>query len=495
VTREIRASTSQSLAGGSPRSLNQCRLGPVSSAAAATPPAASLAREGLRYLPVGFALLAIQLDFFSLNLALPHIAKEFDAPVTDLQWLLSGYMLSLGALFIPAVKLGDSIGRKRVVVIGLIVFGVLSLAAGLATDPWTLIAFRVLQGIGAGLVMPNAFALVGATTHESVRARVMGILLAIAGIGTALGPVLGGVFAATVGWRWLFFINVPIAAISLAFAKWVPEYFVGERRGGLRAVDWPGAILVSFGIALASVGVDNITNLGWTSPLTWGPFVVGVVLLAVFAWHIRRAAAPLIAPSLFRDGKFMIVALAGTVLNLSVAVVIFSSTLQLQNVDGFSPDIAGLLFLGCSIGVAIAGPVAGWLTSRFSAISVLNACLAIDVVAILAVAFTSPCLPVYVVALGLAGFAGGMGWSVAQVGGQQLLPAERSGEGAGLMSMVMVTGGGISVVVAGVVIEAIAGGGTPTTPSITWLNVGLALLVALLAVVTIVAVRRRPARV
>lgn len=135
--------------------------------------------------------------------------------------------------------------------------------------------------------------------------------------------------------------------------------------------------------------------------------------------------------------------------------------------------------------------VAGWLTSRFKAIGVLNVCLLLDVVAVLLVAFTSPVIPIYVVALGLAGFAGGMGWSAAQVGGQQLLPAERAGEGAGLMSMVMVTGGGVSVVIAGVVIEAIAGGGAPTTASISWLNVGLAVLVGLLAVVT---VRRRPAQ-
>lgn len=467
------------------------QTGPVSTAGAATPPPTSLAREGLRYLPVGLAPLAIQLDFFSLNLALPHIAKELGVTSTDLQWLLSGYMLSLGALFIPAVKLGDSVGRRRIVVIGLVIFGVTSLAAGLATDPWVLIAFRVLQGIGAGLVMPNAYALVGATTHETVRARVMGILLTIAGIGTALGPVLGGVFAATVGWRWLFFINVPIAVVAVVFAKWVPEYYVGQRRSGLRAVDWPGAVLVSFGVAFASIGIDNITNLGFAAPLTWGPFLVGVVLLGVFGWHITRAAAPLIQPALFRDGRFMVVALAGTVLNLSVAVVIFSSTLQLQNVDGFSPEVAGLLFLGCSVGVAVSGPVAGWLTSRFKAIGVLNVCLLLDVVAVLLVAFTSPVIPIYVVALGLAGFAGGMGWSAAQVGGQQLLPAERAGEGAGLMSMVMVTGGGVSVVIAGVVIEAIAGGGAPTTASISWLNVGLAVLVGLLAVVT---VRRRPAQ-
>lgn len=442
------------------------------------------------YLPVGLALLAIQLDFFDLNLAIPRIAHELEVPVTDLQWLISGYMLSIGALFIPAAKIGDLIGRKRAVVVGLVVFGAVSLACGLAPDATSLIAFRVVQGIGAGLIMPNAFALVGATTAENVRARVMGVLLAIAGIGTALGPVLGGLFTASIGWRWLFLINVPIAIAAIIAARWLPEYFVGDERQSLRRLDWLGTVLVVVGIGLTTVGIDNTTNLGLGSALTWGPFIAGVALLIGFAVHIRRFAEPLVRPSLFRDAQFMMMVAAGSALNLSVAVVTFSATLQVQTIDGFPPEIAGLLFLGSSLGVALSGPAAGWLISRFGARAVLNAALVAGALSIILVA-ASPNLPVYVVALGLAGFFGGLGWAGAQVGGQSYLPAEQAGEGAGLLSMFMVVLGGLAVVVSGVSIEAIAGGGKPTVSSLDWTLYGLAALVAVVAVIAIASTPKK----
>lgn len=446
-------------------------------------------RAALPYLPVGLALLAIQLDFFDLNLAIPRIAHDFGVDVTDLQWLISGYMLSIGALFIPAAKIGDLVGRRRAVIAGLIVFGGVSLACGLAPDAATLIAFRIVQGLGAGLIMPNAFALVGATTAEGVRAKVMGILLAVAGVGTALGPVLGGLFTATIGWRWLFLINVPIALVALIAARWLPEYVVGGRRQSLRHLDWIGTILVVAGIAFTTLGVDNVTNLGLEHWLTWGPFTLGVLLLIAFALHLRRATSPLVRPSLLRDGPFMVMVAAGSVLNLSVAVVTFSATLQLQTIDGFRPEAAGLMFIGSSLGVALSGPAAGWLIARFGPRPVLTAALVGGTFAVALVAL-APNLPVYLVALGLAGFAGGIGWSGAQVGGQSYLPAEQAGEGAGLLSMFMVVLGGLSVVGAGVSIEAI-GGESPTSAALDGTLYGLAGLIAVVAVIVIATTARR----
>jgi MFS family permease len=449
-------------------------------------------RASLPYLPVGLALLAIQLDFFDLNLAIPRIADEFGVKVTDLQWLMSGYMLSLGALFIPASKIGDLIGRKRAIVVGLAIFGAVSLACGLAPNAPFLIAFRVLQGVGAGLIMPNAFALVGATTPASIRSKVFGVLLAVAGVGTALGPVLGGLFTAGIGWRWLFYINVPIAIIGIVAARWLPEYYVGETRQLLRRLDWLGTLLIVGGIALVTVGVDNTTNLGIGSPLTWAPFVAGVALLIGFGVHIRRAPSPLVRPSLFRDRQFVAMIAAGSALNLSVVVVMFSATLQVQTIDGFRPDIAGLLFLGSSLGVALSGPAAGWLIARFGGRRVLNVTLVAGALSIVLVA-AAPNLPVYVVALAFAGFFGGMGWSGAQVSGQDYLPAEQAGEGAGLLSMFMVVLGAIAVVVAGVSIEAMTGGGTPTDAALDWTLYGLAALVAAVGIVVIASTPRRRA--
>lgn len=324
-----------------------------------------IARAALPYLPVGLALFALQLDFFSLSLALPTISRDLGVPVTDLQWLLSGYLLSLGAVFVPAGKIGDTIGRRRALVIGLIVFGGTSLVCGLTSDAPLLIAFRVLQGIGAGLIMPNAFALMGATTLESQRAKIMGLMLGVAGAGTALGPVVGGILASTAGWRWVFFINVPIALIAVLGALRLPESYGEGARGSLRSIDWLGVALVMAGLGFTSIGIDNTSNLGISAPLTWAPLVAGISLLAWFVVRALRIPNPLVRPALLGNGAFVFLVVAGTALNLGLNVSVFIATLQLQSVDHLSAALAGIVFMLASVGLAVGGPAAGWLTSRF----------------------------------------------------------------------------------------------------------------------------------
>ena len=147
------------------------------------------------YLPVAAAMFLIQLDFFSLTLALPMIADDFDSTATDLQWLLSGYMIALGALMIPAARSADIVGRRSVLRLGVLLFGATSLACGLAPTSSILIAARVLQGAGAAMIMPTAVVVVTNSTGDAERPRIIGALLGIAGVGTALGPVVGGLLA------------------------------------------------------------------------------------------------------------------------------------------------------------------------------------------------------------------------------------------------------------------------------------------------------------
>jgi MFS family permease len=149
-------------------------------------------RQTAPFLPVGAALFCVQLDFFSLTLALPTIADDLRTTVTDLQWLLSGYMIALGSLLIPGGRAGDVLGRRTVLLLGVGLFGLTSLVCGLASSVPVLIAARIAQGAGAAMIMPTAFALVTNATSEEVRPRVTGALLGIAGVGTALGPVVGG---------------------------------------------------------------------------------------------------------------------------------------------------------------------------------------------------------------------------------------------------------------------------------------------------------------
>ncbi len=452
---------------------------------------ADIARATVRYLPVGLALFAIQLDFFSLSLALPSISTNLGVSVTNLQWLLSGYLLSLGACFVPAAKVGDTIGRKRALMIGLAVFGVTSLICAVAPDARLLIVSRVLQGVGAALVMPNAFALMGSTTRPEQRAKIMGLIVGVSHCGTALGPVIGGVLASTAGWRWVFLINVPIAAIAMFGAQRLPESYGDGSRGSLRRLDWMGVVLVVAGLGLLSIGIDNISSRGTASPLTWVPVLAGVGLLATFVVHAGRVERPLVRPDLLRNRPFFFLLVAGTVLNIGLNVYVFAATVKLQSVEHYTPAAAGFVFMLASVGLAVGGPAAGWLTARLGAPRVLSGSLVVGAASLVLVA-NSPNLVAYVISLGISGFTCGMGFAVSQIGVAALLPSDQAGEGSSLLLTFIVAVGGIAVVVAGSVVELISDSPTPTGGSLTSLLLGLAALLVLAGLVTIPGALRTP---
>ena len=168
---------------------------------------------------MALALFCIQLDFFALGLALPVIAEDLGTETTNLQWVVSGYLLALGALMIPASRLADLVGRKTILLVGVVLFGLSSLLCGLAPAAPFLIAARVLQGVGAAMLLPVAYTLMSNATAESVRPKILGTIAGIANIGTALGPILGGVFASTIGWRWVFWFNVPFAVAAFLWGR------------------------------------------------------------------------------------------------------------------------------------------------------------------------------------------------------------------------------------------------------------------------------------
>ncbi|HEX9125113.1 MAG TPA: MFS transporter, partial [Methylomirabilota bacterium] len=181
------------------------------------PPPPFFRSELLVIAACAISMLIVQMDWFALNLAIPAIARQFHVPPTDLQWVISGYMLSIGALMVTAGRLADLFGRRRVIVTGLALFGILSAACGAAPNETWLIAARVVHGIGAALIFPVSIAVVSATFTGARQGRAIGVVLGFAAIGTALGPFVGGTFSEYLSWRGVFFVNIPfcIAAIVL----------------------------------------------------------------------------------------------------------------------------------------------------------------------------------------------------------------------------------------------------------------------------------------
>jgi len=419
----------------------------------------STMRLTVPFLPVGAALFCIQLDFFSLNLALPTIAADLDTTVTDLQWLVSGYMIALGALLIPAGRTGDVLGRRSVLLVGVAIFGGTSLVCGLTLSVPVLIAARVAQGVGAALIFPTAFALVSNATDDRDRPRIVGALLGIAGVGTALGPVVGGVLASSAGWRWVFLLNVPIAV----FALWRGRYLSGSRDEAgprtLAALDWWGVGTVVGGLVLVSIAIDDVSVEGWTSAATLVPLLTGLVLLVAFVRIEARVAAPLVRPSLLRDPLFVLLTVAGTIANIGACVYVFLATLDLQDLRGLSAGDAGLAFFVSSVGLALCGPLSGRLSVRYPAGLVMGVAVVLSAPALVFLALAQP-LPLFVVALACCGITTGMGYSLGQVAVQNVLPAERSAEGTSVLLTVIISVGGIGVVSAAAVVEAVGDGRT-----------------------------------
>ena len=436
----------------------------------------SALRSSLRFFPVGIALLCVQLDFFSLGLAMPTIAKGLGYQVTDLQWLVSAYLLAIGAFTIPAGRIGDLVGRRRTLIVGLALFAVTSLICGLSTELVPLVISRAVQGIGAALIIPNAFALISNDTTPRERPEVVGAMIGLSGVGTALGPVVGGVFASTVGWQWVFWINVPLAVVAILGSLRVHESRNDAIDRSLASIDWWGAITVMLGLTLLSLGIDNIGPYGWRSVLTWGLMIAGIAGLVVFALVERRAANPLVHPRLLRNRPYVALIAVGTIGNMGVNIFILMATFDLQVIRGFPAQQAGLLFVSGSVGVALSGPVGGWLCARFPATRVLAFATIVGAGGLTLIS-TASILPVYLAALALAGLACGMAYSVTQIGVQSVVPPQQSGEATSFMLMPLIALGGLAVVITSGIVEQI-GGGTPTAGGVSVVLLGSAAVMA-----------------
>lgn len=443
-------------------------------------------RTIIRFLPIGVALLCVQLDFFSLNLALPTIAASIGLPVTDLQWLVSAYLLGIGAFIVPAARIGDIIGRKRTMFIGLALFAITSAICALSTELLPLVIARAVQGLGAALIMPNTLALVTNGTTPKERPKVVGAMIGLAGIGTAAGPVVGGVLAGTVGWPWVFWINVPMALIAILGGLRLAESRNDALKGSFAGLDWWGVATVVLGLALLSVGIDNVNAEGWGSLLSSGLMALGVVVLVVFAIIERRVARdPLIHPPLLHNRPLLALVAVGTLGNAARIVFIVMATFELQSIRGLEPAVTGLIFVSASVGIALSGPVGGWACSRWPAprvlaVSAMAAGLSIALLAL------STALPIYIGALLVCGLASGLTYSVAQIGVQSVVPPVQSGEATSFLYMPIIALAGLAVVIASGIVEGI-GGGKPTVEGIDAVLFGSAAIVLVAGVLLLVA--------
>jgi EmrB/QacA subfamily drug resistance transporter len=283
------------------------------------------------------------LDATVVGIALPAIGRDFHASIASLQWVVTGYTLSLAGLLLLGGALGDRFGRRRVYVIGVVWFAAASLLCGIAPSTGVLIAARILQGVGGALLTPGSLAILEASFVVGDRSRAIGAWSGFGGVASAIGPFLGGWLIEVVSWRLVFFINLPLAlAVVLISIRHVPESRDETVSGSL---DYLGAALVTLGLAGVTFGLIQAGSASWTSALVIGPLVAGAACLVLFLVLESRRTNPLLPLELFKSRQFSAANAVTFVVYAALSGGLFLLPVELQVVAGYSPIASGAALL------------------------------------------------------------------------------------------------------------------------------------------------------
>jgi EmrB/QacA subfamily drug resistance transporter len=307
------------------------------------------------------AVFMLLLDITVVNVALPDIQRELHASFTDLQWVVDAYALLLATTMLNAGNLGDMLGRKRVFIAGVALFTLASALCGAATSPLFLNLARGAQGIGGAIMFAVSLAILSQEFHGRERGVAFGIWGATIGAAVAIGPLVGGVITTYLGWRWIFFVNLPIGIVCIAGAIRVLHESRNEQSGGF---DLPGFATLTGGLFALVLALLRGNDWGWSSGREIALYAIGVVLLTAFVLVERRRSEPMLDFSLFRVPTFTGAQIVAFVISSAMFSQFLYLTLYLQNVLGYSPVQAGLRFLPLSLPSFFVAPIAGRLSSR-----------------------------------------------------------------------------------------------------------------------------------
>jgi EmrB/QacA subfamily drug resistance transporter len=315
---------------------------------------------------VCMAQFMVVLDATVVNVALPSIQKDLDISDADLQWIVNAYALTFGGFLLLGGRAGDLLGRKRVFLVGLVVFTLASLANGLANSSELLIVFRGVQGLGAALISPAALSIITVTFAEGAdRAKALSVWAAIAVGGGAVGLLLGGVLTDTLSWPWIFFVNVPVGiAVFIASQMRVPE---SKDPRAHKTYDAAGAVTVTAGLLILVYAIVKAQDKGWGSLHTLGFGGLSFALLGIFLLIERRSAEPLVPLGVFRMRTIRAANVAMFLVAAGLFAMFYFNSLYMQRVLGYSPLQAGLGSLPFTVGIMIGAGLSQQLVPKLGA--------------------------------------------------------------------------------------------------------------------------------
>jgi EmrB/QacA subfamily drug resistance transporter len=331
----------------------------------------SIDRRWLAMALLALAQFVVVLDAAIVNVALPSIGKALHFSQDDLSWVVNAYTLTFGGFLLLGGRMADLIGRRRMFIIGLLVFAAASFAGGIAQSDTWLIAARAVQGLGAALLSPAALALVTVIFREGAeRNKALGIWGAVAGSGGAAGVLLGGMLTQWAGWEWVLFVNVPIGiAAALVAPRLLPE----SKVEGVHRFDFAGAVSITAGVSLLVYSIVHANQVGWGSAQTIAGIAIALALVAAFIGIERTSKAPLVPlPGIFRNRTIASVNAVGLLIAMSLFSMFFFVTLYMQQVLGYDALKAGISYLPLAGGIIVAAGAASGLVTRFGFKPVLS---------------------------------------------------------------------------------------------------------------------------
>jgi EmrB/QacA subfamily drug resistance transporter len=449
-----------------------------------------------------FALFMIMLDNTVVNVALPSIQRDLGSSISGLEWTVNGYTLSFAVLLATGGRLGDIFGRRRGFLFGVTVFTLSSAAAGFSTETWQLVAARVVQGVGAGFMMPATLSIITDAFPASERGKAIGTWAGVSALALAIGPVLGGFLTEHVSWESIFFINIPVGIGAVLAALFAVRESRDETVG--REVDYLGVGAISVALTALVLALVEGNSWGWGSTAVLGLIATAAVFSIAFVVIEQRVKAPMVEFPLFGSRDFVGANLIAFIVSFAMLGMFFFLALYMQNILGYSPLEAGVRFLPTTLMIVIVAPISGRLTDKIgprwliaTGLSLVTASLYLQTQITVDTTY-GDLWPAFV----LMGIGIAMTMSPMSTAAMNAVSASKAGIASGLLSMSRMVGGSFGVAAIGALFQSKAGDLNPSaaatqTPagahaaaqtfvdalsSAMWLSTGVAATGALVAV-------------
>jgi EmrB/QacA subfamily drug resistance transporter len=400
------------------------------------------------------AQFMVVLDATIVNVALPSIQTDLHLSDGGLQWIINAYTLVFGGFLLLGGRLGDLLGRKRLFLVGLVIFTGASLACGLAPSVGFLIGARVVQGVGGAIMNPATLSIITATFPPRQRGMAIGIWAGVSAMALAIGPLVGGILTEYVHWSWIFFINVPVGIVGIAVTRWA----VDESRDTSheQRLDLPGLITSGVGLFALTYGLIEANNYGWTSARIVALFVFAILMLGLFVALEHRQRLPMLDLSLFRNMTYTGANVAMLLVTLAMFGIFFYNSIFIQRILGYSPVQTGAIFLPMTVLIILVAPQAGKLTDRIGARWLIGVGLSFVTLSLILFAQLEPGSTFWDILPGLltGGFGMALTMTPTTAAAMGSVPVDKAGVGSAVLNAFRQVGGSLGIAIMGAVVAS-----------------------------------------